>query len=107
MVKLLEPDTKEVRVLQGHVEGVIALDFSPDGRTLASIDGKGNAKLWNVAAAREVLALKLQGRTSHWNKYSVPLLFSPDGRHLAIGEQGDDPLVRIFAAPRLENKDRN
>lgn len=38
----------ELRVVKGHGDRVVALEFGPDGRQLASLGG-GEIKLWNVA----------------------------------------------------------
>jgi WD40 repeat protein len=66
--------------------------FSPDGSTIASIaKGDNNIYLWNVAAGRELRALKCDcygGFTS--------VSFSPDRRILATGGEGE---VRIWDVP--------
>ena len=44
--------------LDGHTAEIQTLDFSPDGRTLASGDEIGVVKLWDVAAGEELLTLE-------------------------------------------------
>ena len=48
-VRLWDPISGEVLlVLEGHSQRVNAVAFSPDGRTLASADHKGEIKLWQA-----------------------------------------------------------
>jgi WD40 repeat protein/serine/threonine protein kinase len=59
--------------LQGHLHEVWALDFSADGRFLASGSKDGSAKLWETASG--------SGETTLPGA-QVPLRFSPDGKSL-------------------------
>ena len=73
-------DIKEgrlVRTLEGHRHDVIALEFSPDGRELASGSRSNHVVLWDVAGGtpRQVLS----GHTDQIRD----LAYSPDGRRLA------------------------
>ena len=55
--------------------------FSPDSKTLASLDTRGNAQLWDVSTGKRKYSLP----DSENEPYS--LAFSPDGNTLAIGDE--------------------
>ncbi|CUU37294.1 WD40 repeat [Armatimonadetes bacterium DC] len=83
---------KLVRRWGNHEGGVWSLAFSPDGKWLASGDGKGVIRLWKMpeAALAHTLSLPhpLCGYTSEPYPEAGPVLalaFSPDGKWLAIG----------------------
>jgi WD40 repeat protein len=65
-----------VRELEQNVGGVLRLQFSPDGRTLA-VSGKPDASLWDVATGTQV------GRLSGGSRRAM-LDLSPDGRRLLM-----------------------
>jgi WD40 repeat protein len=75
------------------VDRVLALDFSPDGKLLASGGGfpsrSGEIKIWNVADGSLVRDL----RDPHSDSV-VALDFSPDQKFLASG--GADKFLRVF-----------
>ncbi|WP_342778436.1 hypothetical protein [Herbidospora galbida] len=58
----------------------LAVEFSPDGRTLAVARDNGTAQLWNVARREVIAILETSGEVmrSVWDR-----AFSPDGRILA------------------------
>jgi len=63
---------------------VACLDFSPDGRILASGSEDGMAALWDVSTRR---------RTHLWRaerSSTEAVAFSPDGTRLATGTSGED-----------------
>jgi len=77
LVRIWEVGTgRLVRQFEQNVGGVLRLEFSPDGRTLA-ISGKPDASLWDVATGTQV------GRLSGGSRRAM-LDLSPDGRHLLM-----------------------
>jgi WD40 repeat protein len=70
-----------VRELQGHTNVVYAIDFSPDGRTLATGGWDGAIRLWDVASGAPLATVQGQGSV-------YALAFSPDGSQLLVGGGG-------------------
>jgi WD40 repeat protein/serine/threonine protein kinase len=94
-VRLHDAATGElVHTLQGHIERVVSVAFSPDGKRLASAGLDKHVKLWDPATGQEVLTLR--GHTDVvWR-----VLFSPDGRRLASAS--GDGTVRVWDATPAE-----
>jgi WD40 repeat protein len=65
----------------GHKEGILAVHFSPDGATLASLSRDSEVKLWDTASGRLKRTINLKTQASG-------LAFSPDGTGLAVGSVG-------------------
>jgi WD40 repeat protein/uncharacterized caspase-like protein len=91
---------QELKTLRKHVSsvnptrfGVDSINFSPDGKMLASVSNESfgdeaTIELWDVASGQELSSLK--GHTSHLNS----VIFSPDGKMLASGS--DDGTARLW-----------
>ena len=80
------PDAKVIQVLGGHLEEASGVAFSPDGRTLVSVEIGLGLKFWRTDTWQEVLSLPLADAAES-------LRFSPDGCWLAVVlcQPGADP----------------
>jgi WD40 repeat protein len=79
------PDIQDVINQISHAS-LICIDFSPDGRTIAS--GDKAIRLWDVSTGREIK--RFEGHT----RYISSVNFSPDGRTIASGS--DDKTIRLW-----------
>jgi WD40 repeat protein len=80
-VGLVDAETGAVRErLSGHTGGIIAMAFSPDGKTLATSGNDGCIKLWNLANGA-----KPQKITEHVGHVKA-MAFSPDGSQLVFAD---------------------
>lgn len=91
LLRFHEEQPMESREICGHDQPVIALAFSPDGRTLASSFENGDSvRLWDAKTG--ALVRTLTGHKRMVNKVA----FSPDGRILASGSV--DETVKLWNA---------
>ena len=90
VVRVLEAATgEELFSLSGHQGEVASLAFTPDGKRLATLDNRGEIKLWDLSARQEVLRLPFDG---------YHLFFSPNG-HFLIGHGNHQMAKRWDATP--------
>jgi WD40 repeat protein/serine/threonine protein kinase len=100
----------EMMTLRGHVEGIGAVCFSPDGRRIASGAGGAEsrnspsprlgrardcAKIWDAVTGEELLSLKGHGAGV------TSLDFSPDGRRIVTGSW--DQTAKVWDATNGQN----
>jgi WD40 repeat protein len=76
-----------LRELKGHKATIVSLEFSPDGKTLASSSSDNTARLWDVADG--TLLATFKGHFHHVNGVSL----SADGQSVVSG--GWDRTVRF------------
>lgn len=88
-VELWETKTgQSIAKLEGHLDGIRSVIFSPDGKVLASGSDDVTIRIWDVEKGVPVATL-------HGHAGSVRVLrFSPDGRFLFSGSE--DGLVKIW-----------
>ena len=92
--------------LKGHTDDALSLAFSPDGSLLASGGNDNAALLWDVSTGGRLAAFAGSDpspKTIAWgvNKDAViSLAFSPDGKTLATGSDGN--AARLWDVERRE-----
>ena len=86
LIELLPP-------LEGHVDNVFAVAFSPDGQRLATGGSDKTVIIWDLATGQKTLSLK-----GHTNAITS-LQFVSDGRRLMSA--GADETVRVWDATPL------
>ena len=111
-IRLLDAATgKEIRRFVGHARGVgtrsvTRIDFSQDGKMLASVGADGTIRLWDVATGKEIRQLApfdpvkripvgLLGDTNPFVK------FSPDGRMLVSKDGGNLRLWEVATGKEI------
>ncbi len=87
------------KLLRGHADSVYAVDWSNDGRLVASASGDGTVKLWDPIARRELRTIE------GFLTFVGSIAISPDGSTVAAGgdkgglrtiEVRDGGAVRMF-----------
>jgi tricorn protease-like protein len=80
---------------EGHADWVVAVAFSPDGKTLLSGSHDGTLIQWDVATGKQVRSI--EGHREHGRPFEVvSVAFSPDGKVLASASS--DQTVRLWDA---------
>ena len=79
------------RTLDGHTWPVYGLAFTPDSRRLVSASADKTARVWDVAAVREL-------HVYQWHQsWMTCLAMAPDGLTVATG--GEDKTITIWDVP--------
>ncbi|HEV7804202.1 MAG TPA: BTAD domain-containing putative transcriptional regulator [Solirubrobacteraceae bacterium] len=74
--------------LVGHTDLIDSLDFSPDGKQLASASWDGTARIWDLATGKVTRTIEADGETARWVSYS------DDNKRVATA--GADGAIRIW-----------
>ena len=85
-----------VMTFRGHADQVAAVTYSPDGRSLATGSWDGTVRLWDAFSGKELHAVDVGSPV-------FALAFSPDGRWLVSGDDGDKSLT-VWDADTLERR---
>jgi WD40 repeat protein len=98
-VRLWDQQTGKLRQQwPGGEKGVISLQFSPDGKTVAVQDGKGNLLLYEATSGKERQRL-VMGPSWQGSGYA----FSPDGKVLLL-QDGKGPFAEWDLARNTERR---
>ena len=93
VVRIIDVLSGEVQAtLQGHEGQIVDIEFSPDGRYLASAGWDGSAELWDARSSSNLR------RLSHMEKVTA-VAFSHDSRLLATGSSDDS--IRVWDLANL------
>ncbi len=74
-----QDSSPQVLIQKGHINWVNSIEFSPDGKTLAT-SGLGSVKLWDVATGKMLHSFGGYGKANRIEK----LIFSPNRRTLVV-----------------------
>jgi hypothetical protein len=84
VVRLWDAETlREVAVLRGHKEGVVAAAYSTDGNALASAGLDGTIRLWDLTKAEPKVTQVLEGH----ERGIVSIAFSRDGKRAYVADE--------------------
>ncbi|KIM72482.1 hypothetical protein PILCRDRAFT_803728, partial [Piloderma croceum F 1598] len=80
-----------LNVLIGHLDGVLSVDFSPDGKRIASGSGDRTIRVWD-AGTGDVMVAPFKGHT----ETVCSVAFSPNGERIVSGS--GDRTIRVWDA---------
>jgi WD40 repeat protein len=87
---------RETLNLPGHTDWAVDVDFSPDGKSLATASFDDTVKVWNIAPGQEDLSVAGPGRQFAF------VVFNPMGRFATWRRQLSDRLGCGRRASKLE-----
>jgi WD40 repeat protein len=74
------PGSAQLRTLKGHKDNVISVNYSPDGKMIATVSVDNTCIIWDTKTWRRIITLK--GDTEEKNNGNI--CFSPDGKMIAL-----------------------
>lgn len=80
--------------LSGHTKGILELAFSPDGELVATGSEDGTVRIWNTHTG-ELTATLICAPKYRWG---LNIVWSPDGRSIAIDGHGNDVRAQLWNA---------
>ena len=89
---ITEVSAHHIATLAGHTSEVTSLAFSPDGQILASGEGNGIIRLWDLATLRYGSLI---------SSLAISLAFSPDGQMLASGSLDEINLWNVASGENI------
>jgi WD40 repeat protein/serine/threonine protein kinase len=92
-------DGELTRTLPGHGRIIRGLDFSRDGKLLASVGGDTKVNVWELASGKSVTSF------GHEVVDGCSVAFSPDGKKLAVGGINRVEIYRLPTGTREEGTD--
>lgn len=87
-------EVRLIATLGGHTKNIVDFAFSPDGETVATGSEEGTVRLWNTRTG-ELRATFNGGYKYRW---MMRIVWSPNGRAIAIDGRDDDVRPQIWDA---------
>jgi RNA polymerase sigma factor (sigma-70 family) len=96
--------TRPIRSLRGHVNRLLSVAYSPDGKSIATASWDGTVRIWNATTGEEVRRLGLDKGTRLQTEESISntfdqIAFSPDNAFLVTVKRGSTASPQPPPAP--------